>query len=43
MTTSKTTAALFQPFEVGNLKLDNRIVMAPMTRTFPQKAFQVLT
>ncbi|BFT73889.1 NADH:flavin oxidoreductase [Paenibacillus sp. P36] len=34
MTTSQKTAALFQPFEVGNLKLDNRIVMAPMTRTF---------
>lgn len=34
MTISKTTAALFQPFENGRLKLENRIVMAPMTRTF---------
>lgn len=29
-----TQSALFQPFELGNLKLRNRIVMAPMTRSF---------
>lgn len=34
MTLSKTATALFQPFEGGRLKLDNRVVMAPMTRTF---------
>ncbi|MBB3108011.1 2,4-dienoyl-CoA reductase-like NADH-dependent reductase (Old Yellow Enzyme family) [Paenibacillus phyllosphaerae] len=34
MTISKTAAALFKPFEEGNLKLENRIVMAPMTRSF---------
>ncbi|WP_168119530.1 NADH:flavin oxidoreductase [Paenibacillus sp. HB172176] len=34
MTLSKAAAALFKPFEGGRLKLDNRIVMAPMTRTF---------
>lgn len=34
MTLSKTSAALFKPFEGGRLKLENRIVMAPMTRTF---------
>ncbi|RRJ62086.1 NADH:flavin oxidoreductase [Paenibacillus oralis] len=33
MTQSK-AAALFKPFEGGHLKLDNRIVMAPMTRSF---------
>ncbi|MDU5949101.1 MAG: NADH:flavin oxidoreductase, partial [Paenibacillus macerans] len=33
MTQSK-AAALFKPFEGGRLKLDNRIVMAPMTRSF---------
>jgi 2,4-dienoyl-CoA reductase-like NADH-dependent reductase (Old Yellow Enzyme family) len=27
-------SALFRPFEAGNLKLPNRIVMAPMTRSF---------
>nr|WP_302057230.1 NADH:flavin oxidoreductase [Paenibacillus sp. Lou8.1] len=26
--------ALFKPFEMGNLKLSNRIIMAPMTRNF---------
>lgn len=26
--------ALFQPFETNNLRLKNRVVMAPMTRTF---------
>ncbi len=26
--------AIFSPFELGNLKLKNRIVMAPMTRSF---------
>lgn len=26
--------SLFQPFSLANLKLDNRIVMAPMTRSF---------
>ncbi|MGG1553790.1 NADH:flavin oxidoreductase [Paenibacillus ferrarius] len=34
MTISQTTAALFEPFTTGNLQLKNRIVMAPMTRTF---------
>ncbi|MBD2869308.1 NADH:flavin oxidoreductase [Paenibacillus arenilitoris] len=34
MTISNTAAALFKPFEGGRLKLDNRIVMAPMTRSF---------
>ncbi|GJM74572.1 12-oxophytodienoate reductase [Paenibacillus macerans] len=33
MTQSK-AAALFKPFAGGHLKLDNRIVMAPMTRSF---------
>ncbi|NEW05764.1 NADH:flavin oxidoreductase [Paenibacillus sp. SYP-B3998] len=28
------TQSLFEPFEAGNLKLSNRIVMAPMTRGF---------
>ena len=28
------TAALFQPFESAKLSLPNRIVMAPMTRSF---------
>ena len=27
-------AALFQPFKLGSLELANRIVMAPMTRSF---------
>ena len=31
---SNSDNALFQPFETGNLKLKNRIVMAPMTRNF---------
>jgi len=26
--------SLFQPFKLGSLTLDNRIVMAPMTRNF---------
>ena len=26
--------ALFQPFQVKSLKMPNRIVMAPMTRSF---------
>ncbi|MEC8428241.1 MAG: 12-oxophytodienoate reductase, partial [Pseudomonadota bacterium] len=25
---------LFKPFKLGNLELNNRIVMAPMTRTY---------
>ncbi len=29
-----TKSALFQPFNTGSLHLDNRIVMAPMTRSF---------
>ena len=29
-----TKSALFQPFELGGLALKNRIVMAPMTRSF---------
>ncbi|MDJ0756839.1 MAG: NADH:flavin oxidoreductase [Ardenticatenaceae bacterium] len=28
------TSSLFQPFSLGNLQLKNRIVMAPMTRSF---------
>jgi len=31
---SLSSAPLFQPFSVNHLKLDNRIVMAPMTRSF---------
>lgn len=31
---SKSATPLFQPFESKNLTLDNRVVMAPMTRTF---------
>lgn len=31
---TKSLSPLFQPFEMGPLKLKNRIVMAPMTRTF---------
>jgi len=31
---TQSTAPLFQKFESRNLSLDNRIVMAPMTRTF---------
>ncbi|MGG6311937.1 NADH:flavin oxidoreductase [Paenibacillus macerans] len=34
MNLSQTAAALFRPFEGGGLKLANRIVMAPMTRSF---------
>ncbi|WP_438433232.1 NADH:flavin oxidoreductase [Gorillibacterium sp. sgz500922] len=34
MSLSPSTAALFKPFEGGGLKLENRIVMAPMTRGF---------
>jgi len=34
MTYSPSVQALFQPFEIGNLSLPNRIVMAPMTRQF---------
>ncbi|QGQ99541.1 NADH:flavin oxidoreductase [Paenibacillus psychroresistens] len=33
-THSQTVQALFQPFNLGNLTLPNRIVMAPMTRGF---------
>lgn len=33
-----TTDLLFQPFDLGNLRLDNRIVMAPMTRNFSPDA-----
>ena len=32
--TEYSTDVLFQPFKIGNLSLPNRIVMAPMTRTF---------
>lgn len=32
--TDSATDALFRPFRVGSLELKNRIVMAPMTRTF---------
>ena len=28
------TESLFKPFNLGNLALNNRIVMAPMTRSF---------
>ncbi|MCM3172388.1 MULTISPECIES: NADH:flavin oxidoreductase [Paenibacillus] len=34
MNNSQTVEALFQPIELGSLKLSNRIVMAPMTRQF---------
>lgn len=34
MNLSKFIESLFKPFEFGNLKLKNRIVMAPMTRSF---------
>lgn len=34
MSISKTAASLFKPFEGGGLKLANRVVMAPMTRSF---------
>ncbi|CAM4472330.1 NADH:flavin oxidoreductase [Paenibacillus phoenicis] len=34
MSISQAAAALFKPFEGGGLKLANRIVMAPMTRSF---------
>ncbi|MFZ3590809.1 NADH:flavin oxidoreductase [Bacillus sp. DJP31] len=34
MTKFKTAEVLFKTFEGGQLKLENRIVMAPMTRTF---------
>lgn len=29
----KDTAALFQPAKLGNLTIENRIIMAPLTRT----------
>lgn len=34
MNYSQSVEALFQPIELGHLKLSNRIVMAPMTRQF---------
>ncbi|GAA3410712.1 NADH:flavin oxidoreductase [Paenibacillus hodogayensis] len=34
MNHTQTVQALFEPFTIGNLKLANRIVMAPMTRAF---------
>ncbi|MRX72786.1 12-oxophytodienoate reductase [Bacillus lacus] len=34
MTLSKIAAPLFEAFEGGKLKLENRIIMAPMTRSF---------
>ncbi|TVY04314.1 NADH:flavin oxidoreductase [Cohnella terricola] len=34
MTRTLSVESLFKPFELGNLKLANRIVMAPMTRQF---------
>lgn len=34
MTNSQSVEALFKPFEMGNLKLSNRIILAPMTRNF---------
>ncbi|MDM5277441.1 NADH:flavin oxidoreductase [Paenibacillus silvae] len=34
MNNSQSVEALFKPFEMGNLKLSNRIIMAPMTRNF---------
>ncbi|AET58902.1 NADH-dependent flavin oxidoreductase [Paenibacillus terrae HPL-003] len=34
MNYSQSVEPLFQPIELGNLKLSNRIVMAPMTRQF---------
>ncbi|WP_127464604.1 NADH:flavin oxidoreductase [Paenibacillus pasadenensis] len=34
MSTATHAAPLFRPFEGGKLKLDNRVVMAPMTRGF---------
>lgn len=36
--TKMTTDLLFQPFQLGNLHLENRIVMAPMTRNFSPDA-----
>lgn len=37
MNVSKTAAPLFEPFTGGKMKLENRIVMAPMTRGFSPK------
>ncbi|MEC1604580.1 NADH:flavin oxidoreductase [Bacillus halotolerans] len=34
MNNFQSVEALFKPFEMGNLKLSNRILMAPMTRNF---------
>ncbi|ODP27528.1 12-oxophytodienoate reductase [Paenibacillus nuruki] len=34
MNHSKSVETLFTPFEIGNVKLANRIVMSPMTRNF---------
>ncbi|QUL53472.1 NADH:flavin oxidoreductase [Paenibacillus tritici] len=34
MNIPQSVEALFKPFEMGNLKLSNRIMMAPMTRNF---------
>ncbi|WP_105979307.1 NADH:flavin oxidoreductase [Bacillus paralicheniformis] len=34
MTNKPSIEALFEPFNIGALKLNNRIAMAPMTRTF---------
>ncbi|PIH60263.1 NADH:flavin oxidoreductase [Paenibacillus sp. LK1] len=34
MNNFQSVEALFKPFEMGNLKLSNRIIMAPMTRNF---------
>lgn len=35
--------ALFQPFALKSLALKNRIVMAPMTRSFPPPVYQKKT
>ncbi|WP_289139351.1 NADH:flavin oxidoreductase [uncultured Brevibacillus sp.] len=37
MKSSKSVAALFKPFQFKELKLENRFVMAPMTRSFSPK------
>ncbi|NTU29709.1 NADH:flavin oxidoreductase [Brevibacillus sp. HB1.1] len=37
MNSSKSVTALFTPFEYKGLKLENRFVMAPMTRSFSPK------
>lgn len=34
MTASASTDVLFRPLNLGKLELPNRIVMAPMTRSF---------